>query len=53
MDLIGSFDPSSKDTWYALTVKFMLTGYIFCIPIKTKTASEVIQAYVDEVYAKL
>ena len=30
----------------------MLTGYTFCVPWKTKTASEVVQAYVDEVYAK-
>ena len=30
----------------------MLTGYVFCLPLKTKTASEVIQAYIDNVYAK-
>ena len=30
----------------------MLTGYVFCVPLKTKTASEVIQAYIDNVYAK-
>ena len=30
----------------------MLTGITFCIPLKTKTASEVVQAYIDEVYAK-
>ena len=30
----------------------MLTGYIFCIPLKTKSASEVVQAYIDHVYAK-
>ena len=30
----------------------MLTGYTFCIPLKTKTASEVVQVYIDEVYAK-
>ena len=24
----------------------------FCIPLKTKTAREVVQAYIDEVYAK-
>ena len=37
---------------YALTVICMLTGYIFCVPLKTKTASEVVQAYIDEVYTK-
>ena len=30
----------------------MLTGYGFCIPLKTKTADEVIQAYIDIVYSK-
>ena len=30
----------------------MLTGYVFCIPLKSKQATEVLQAYVDNVYAK-
>ena len=30
----------------------MLTGYVFCIPFKTKTATEVVQAYIDNVDAK-
>ena len=30
----------------------MLTGYTFCIPLKIKTAAEVIKAYVDNKYAK-
>ena len=30
----------------------MLTGYVFCIPLKTKTAEKVIQAYIDNVYSK-
>ena len=30
----------------------MLTEYTFCIPLKTETANEVVEAYVDEVYAK-
>ena len=30
----------------------MLTGYTFCIPLRTKTASEVVKAYIDNVYAK-
>ena len=30
----------------------MLTGYTFCLPLKAKTASEVVQAYIDEVYTK-
>ena len=52
MDLIGLFDPSSNGHHYALTVICMLTGYTFCIPLKPKSASEVVQAYIDEVYAK-
>ena len=30
----------------------MLTGYIFCVPLKTRTAEEAIQAYIDNVYSK-
>ena len=30
----------------------MLTGYAFCVPLVTKTAVEVIQGYIDHVYAK-
>ena len=53
MDLIGEFYPPSKLGYkYALTVICMLTGYVFCIPLKSKQATEVLQAYVDNVYAK-
>ena len=53
MDLIGEFHPpTTKGKRYALTVICMLTGYVFCIPLKTKTAEEVLQAYVDNVYLK-
>ena len=53
MDLIGEFHPpTSKKNKYALTVICMLTGYVFCVPLKTKTAEEVIQAYIDHVYAR-
>ena len=53
MDLIGEFhSPSKKGHRYALTIICMLTGYVFCVPLKTKTASEVIQVYIDNVYAK-
>ena len=30
----------------------MLTGYVFYVPLKTKTAEEVIQVYIDNVYSK-
>ena len=53
MDLIGEFHPpTSKKHRYALTVICMLTAYVFCVPLKTKTAEEVIQAYIDNVYAR-
>ena len=53
MDLIGEFHPpTTKGKRYALTVICMLTGYVFCIPLKTKTAEEVLQAYIDQVYSK-
>ena len=53
MDLIGEFHPpSAKGHRYALTVICMLTGYTFCIPLKSKTASEVVKTYIDHVYSK-
>ena len=53
MDLIGEFHPpTSKGNRYALTVICMLTGYVFCVPLKTKTAEEILQAYIDNVYSK-
>ena len=52
MDLIGEFSKSEKGNCYALTVICMLTGYTFCIPLQSKTASEVVQAYVDNIYCK-
>ena len=53
MDLIGEFHPpTTKKNRYALTVICMLTSYVFCIPLKPKTTEEVLQAYVDNVYAK-
>ena len=30
----------------------MHTSYVFCIPLKTKTAEEVVQAYMCHVYSK-
>ena len=46
MDLIGEFrPPSSKGNRYALTVVCMFTGYTFCIPIKNKSAEEIVMAW--------
>ena len=53
MDLIGElYPPSRSGHKYALTMICMLTGYIFCVPRKTKQANEVLQAYINNIYAK-
>ena len=53
MDLIGELHPpSSKGYKYTLNFICMLSGYVFCIPLYIKTAEEVIQAYIDNIYAK-
>ena len=51
MDLIGEFHPPSKRGHkYAFDSNLYVDRS--CIPLKTKTASKVIQAYIDNVYAK-
>ena len=41
MDLIGEFHPpTSRGHRYALTAVCMLTGFTWCVPLKTKTAEE-------------
>ena len=53
MDLIGEFHPpSSRGNRYALTVICMHTGFVFCIPLKTKSAEDVVQTYIDRVYSQ-
>ena len=50
MDLIGEFHPaSSKGNRFALTAVCMLTGFTFCIPIKSKKAEDVINAYLNHI----
>ena len=50
MDLIGEFHPaSSKGNRYALTAVCMLTGFTFCIPLKSKCAEDIIKAYIDHI----
>ena len=47
IDLIVEFHPpSSKGNRYALTAVCMLTGYTFCIPIKNKSAEELVTAWI-------
>ena len=53
MDLIGEFwPPTSQGYKYTLTVICMLTGFTWCIPIKSKNAEEIVKAYMREVYYK-
>ena len=52
MDLIGKFyPPTSHGHRYALMADCMLTGFTWCIPLKTKTADEVAKAYLDHIYS--
>ena len=52
MDLIGEFHPpTSRGHRYALTAVCMLTGFTWCVPLKTKTAEEVSKAYLDYIYS--
>ena len=50
MDLIGEFHPaSSKGNKCALTVICILTGFTFCIALKSKKAEDVVIAYLNHV----
>ena len=50
MDLIGGFHPAcSKGNRFTLTAVCMLTRFMFCIPLKSKYAEDVIKAYIDHI----
>ena len=50
MDLIGELHPaSSKGNRFALTAICMLTGFTFCIPLKSKHAEDMINAYINHI----
>ena len=52
MDLIGEFHPpTSCGCRYALTAVCMLTGFTWCVSLKTKTAEEVSKTYLDHIYS--
>ena len=54
MDLIGEFHlPCSQRHCYALTGVCMLTGFTWCIPIKSKKAANVARAYMQHIYSVL
>ena len=51
MDLIGEFHPPTRHGHhFALTACCMLTRFTWCIPLKTKTAAEVVKAYNNHIY---
>ena len=46
MDLVGEFHPpSSKGNRYGLTAVCMLTDFVFCIPLKSKSATEIVTTW--------
>ena len=49
MDLVGRLSRTSSGHEYALTVICMLTGYMFCIPPKNKSAKEIVDKYLAHV----
>ena len=50
MEIIGEFHPaSSKGNRFALTAVCMLTGFTFCIPLKSKCEEDVIKAYINHI----
>ena len=54
MDLIGEFHPpASHGHCYALTAVCMLTGFTWCMPLKTKTAEEVTKACIPGPHLQL
>ena len=49
MDLVSRLSRTSSGHEYTLTVICMLTGYVFFIPLKTKTAEENVDKYLTQV----
>ena len=51
MDLLGPYSKTESGNQCVLTIICMLTNYAFMIPIKTKTTEDVINAYLQHIYA--
>ena len=50
MELIGEFHPaSSKVNKFTLTAICMLTGFTFCIPLKSRKVEDVINTYINHI----
>ena len=50
MDLISEFHPTRCGHHFASIACCMLKGFTWCIPLKTKTAAEVVTAYKNHIY---
>ena len=50
MDLIGEFQPPTSHGHHYAAV-CMLTGFTWCIPLKSKKADKVAKAYLDHIYS--
>ena len=53
MDSIGQLPTTSKGNRYALTSICLLTSYLITVPLKRKTAVEVLMAYIKEILPKI
>ena len=51
MDLVGPYRETENGNQYALTVTWMLTNYLFMIPIRSMSTEEVIKAYLTGAYS--
>ena len=50
MDMIGSFEMTSRANWYTLTVVCMVTEYIMCLPLADKSADTLVSTYLKDMY---
>ena len=54
MDLIGEFHPAfSKGSRFTLTAIYILTGFTFCISLKSKKAEDMINTYMNHICCPL
>ena len=53
MDLIGTFETTTRGNQYVLTMIWMLTYYVICVTLTDKSANTIASAYLKEVYCLL
>ena len=51
MDILGQYEETENSNQYDVTVVYMLTNFIFMIPIKSKTSEEVTKGYLKNMYS--